>query len=208
LFIGSAETTVDHSGIRGMRRIISLYTLLFIFSILMNLAVPPALAAPPTRSGLNMLSEIRDAEPEVHARMTAAAAAVINTEAILWRTVHVSDKRVATLSPNTKAALKSARTIALEVADLSPKAMEGATLKATHLFLYTDDQQLDRVLTPEQFKKVSAKLAKGGFPAPLVKQLKPWFVVLSLALGDCEQARQGAGLPARRRQTRHRRGRA
>jgi uncharacterized protein len=171
--------------------------------------IAPAAAAAPACAGRDMLAEMREAEPETHARLATAAAQVINTEAMLWRvekagvspsylmgTVHVTDERVVTLSPGVEAALAAAKAMALEVADVSPAAMAAVVGKSVPLFIYTDGRQLDGILAPEQFAKASASLAKGGLPAEFAARVKPWFVFLLLSMSECERNRQAAGKPA------------
>jgi uncharacterized protein len=167
-----------------------------------------AVAAGPSCSGRDMLAEMREREPAVHAGLAKAAAAVVNTEAMLWKvekaniapsylmgTVHVSDERVTQWSPRVTAALASAKSMAFEVADLSPAAMAAAVGKSLPMFIYTDGRQLDRVLSPDQFSKAAASLAKAGLPAEVATRVKPWFVFMLLAVSDCERGRQAAGKP-------------
>lgn len=162
----------------------------------------------PSCSGRDMLAEMHAQAPEVHARLAGAAAQVINTEAMLWRvekagvapshlmgTVHVTDERVTRWSPRVTAALAGAKSMALEVADLSPAAMAAAIGKSVPLLFYTDGRQLRSVLSPEQFAKASASIAKAGLPAEAAGQIKPWFVFMLLAVSECEAGRQAAGKP-------------
>ena len=85
-------------------------------------------------------AELAKADPPTHERVMAEAKAVINTEALLWKvekpgkpvshlfgTVHLTDDRVTKFSKAVDTALTASKSVALEVADLSPNATAGAT---------------------------------------------------------------------------------
>ena len=159
-----------------------------------------------TCTGTDMLAEIRTSEPDVYARLSSQAAAVANTEAMLWRvektgaapshllgTVHLSDPRVAKLTPAIQSALEKSSTMALEIADLSPEKMASSMALAVPLFVYMDGRQLDTVLSADQFAKARDSLAKNGLPAEMASKIKPWFVFMLLAVAECERNRQAAG---------------
>jgi uncharacterized protein YbaP (TraB family) len=91
-----------------------------------------------------MLAEMRTTDPKAYDDLIRHAAPTPNTEAILWRieksgvapsnllgTAHLSDERITTLSPQIKLAVTAARTMALEVADLSPESMATAVATCT-----------------------------------------------------------------------------
>lgn len=150
--------------------------------------------------GKDMLADIARAEPEIHARIMAAAKATENTEAELWRiekpgvapshllgTVHVTDPRIATLTPAAAAALAEAKSVVLEVADLSPAATAEAITRAAPLILSTDGRRLDQKLTPAEFELVKTKLASAGLPGELGSQFKPWIVYMILSVSECER---------------------
>ena len=87
-----------------------------------------AAAQLPTCRGKNVLDELKGSDPAAHARILAQAAATENATAMLWRverggkppshlfgTMHLTDERIANVSPAVKAALGGARRLLLEV---------------------------------------------------------------------------------------------
>lgn len=172
-----------------------------------------AMAAVPSRAaeagkcgGKDMLAEVASAEPEVYLRITEEAKATPNTEALLWRveregrppsylfgTIHLTDTRVATLSPKVKAALGEAKAVALEVADLSPAAMSGAMMQAPKLVMFTDGRRLDGMLTPDEFEKVKATLNSSGMPTEVAPLFRPWIIYMILSVSNCERRKVESG---------------
>jgi uncharacterized protein len=168
--------------------------------------MPPAFAAPPACRGQNMLDEMKTATPEIHARIMAAAAKTTNAEALLWKvektglapsylfgTVHVSDSRATTLSPAIQSALTSAKAVALEIADMSPAAMQAA-VGGDPMLMISPDRGLEKLVTPEEFAIAKAALAPAGMPEAALKIMKPWVVSMALTLPVCEQMRTAGGI--------------
>ncbi len=163
--------------------------------------------APGQCRGKNMLAEMQRDEPEAHARIMGAASATANADAVLWRierdglaqpsyllgTVHVTDPRVASLSPTVNAAIDAARSVALEVSDLSPEATAAAISRAAALILYADGRRLDTQLTPAEFEAVKATVASAGMPAEIGALLKPWIVYMMLSVSPCERRKVQQG---------------
>jgi uncharacterized protein len=172
------------------------------------LAAPVEAAAPARCTGKDMLAELAEKAPEIHGRILAEARETANTEAVLWRveregrapswllgTVHLSDERVATLTPAVRKALAEAKTVALEIADLSPAALASVLGSATSLVTYADGHRLDSLLTPEDFAKVRTALGAAGVPTDAVAEFRPWIVYMLLSVSACERKRTEAGAP-------------
>jgi hypothetical protein len=185
-----------------------LHGLLWLAMALAGLPAPAAMASEPACRGRDMLAELAGSDPEAHARLSRAAAAASNTEALLWRiekpglapshllgTVHLSDDRVAKLSPKVMAAIGAARAMALEVADLSPAAMAKALGQTAGLFVYAGERGLADALEPEELEKAKALLLRSGLPGEFAAKVRPWLVFMLLSTSDCERRRTGAGLP-------------
>lgn len=156
--------------------------------------------------GSDMLQEIKVTEPAIFERITEEAKKVANTEALLWKiekqgvapshlfgTVHLTDDRVAALSPKVKAALQGARTLALEVEDLSATASAAAIGEAAPLVLYTDGQRLDKHLSREEFATVKSTLSKAGMPGEVAAMFRPWIVYMILSVSECERRKVQEG---------------
>ena len=157
-------------------------------------------------SGSYLLPKLKASHPAIMKKVRAAAAKIVNTEAILWRvektdvaashlfgTMHVSDKRIMAMPVAAREAAERARLVALEIADTSPGAMMKSIQKVPQLMIYTDGSRLDQKLSEAEFKQVSALLAKAGMPAQMAAVVRPWMVSIALAVPTCEQQRIASG---------------
>ena len=156
--------------------------------------------------GDDMLAELEAKAPELFQKVKTESRALGNTEAVLWKiekagigtsylfgTMHLSDQRLTQLSPAVTSAIKSTKTLALEVADLSEKALAAGMSKATDLLVYTDGKNLQSQLTPDEYKIVQQVVAKSGMPGEFAGMFKPWLVNMLLALSDCERQKVASG---------------
>jgi uncharacterized protein len=169
----------------------------------------PAASVPEQCGGKDMLAEMAAKEPQLHKRVMDQAAKLENTEAILWKvektgvapsflfgTIHMPDKRVATLQEKAQAAFNGAKTVALEIANTSDSALMEAMGKVPELLAYTDGSTLEGQLTPDEYKKVQALVAKSGMPGELATLLKPWLVSMLMSISDCQRLQLVAGADA------------
>src|SRR5690606_36660195 len=125
-----------------------------------------------------------------------------NADAVLWKvergalppswlfgTIHITDKRVTTLSPAVLSALDQAETVALEIADVSSGTRARAIARAAKLVVFTDGRRLDRMLTPEQFEQVRKTLTQSGLPVDSAATFRPWIVTMLMSVSNCERRR-------------------
>jgi uncharacterized protein len=169
---------------------------------------PPAPPTPPPPcTGKSFLSEIARTDPAGHARIMAEASAVANAKGLLWRiektglapshlfgTIHLTDDRVVNLSPAVKEAFNGAKRLALELADMSPASMSQAMQRLGTLAQYGGGQSLKSELPPADYVALQAMLKRRGLPPGAVDGMRPWMLMLALALSPCEQLRQAQGL--------------
>jgi hypothetical protein len=161
-----------------------------------------------TCQGVNMLEELRSTDPETFAKIEADAKATENTGAILWKiekanlapsylfgTIHLTDTRVATIPEPAAAALSGAKTLLVEIADLSPQSSSAGLSEALKFAIYTDGKSLETELAPPEYRKVQETLSKSGIPADAAKLLKPWIVTMLLSASDCERRKMQEGAP-------------
>lgn len=162
-----------------------------------------AFAAAPkddTCQGSDMLAETRMTNPTVYQQIMTEAEATENAGALLWKierdgqpashlfgTVHLTDERVTKLSPTVLRALKQAKAVALEVADLSENATAAAIAQSAPLAMYTDGRRLDKMLTPSEYETVKNVVSRSGLPADLAASFKPWIVSMILSVSTCER---------------------
>jgi len=172
-----------------------------------SIAASNSLSMPPACTGINVVDQLKIQRPDLHREILAAAAKTSNANAILWKiekpnlqpsylfgTMHVTDPRVTTLSPNTKSALAGSNLIALELADLSAPKIGIAIQKSPGMLFYTDGSRLDKKLSKADFSIAQKTLKASGIPADTALVVKPWFAYVLLALPPCETKRAASGL--------------
>jgi uncharacterized protein len=156
--------------------------------------------------GVDMLAETKARDPELYAKIMAAADATKNGNALLWKierpgtpasylfgTVHLTDERVTRLSPGVQLALKESKTIALEVSDLSEAATTKVIAKSAPLVIYTDGRRLDGLLSDSEYDTVKNVINRSGMPADLAALFKPWIVTMIMSVSDCERQKVQEG---------------
>ncbi|MGI9477497.1 MAG: TraB/GumN family protein [Hyphomicrobiaceae bacterium] len=153
-----------------------------------------------------MLPKLTASHPQVMQQVRVAADKIINARAILWRvekpgkapshlfgTMHVSDPRITAMPAAARTAIEQSRTVALEIADVSPGAMLKAVGKVPQLMIYMDGSRLEQKLTQAEYKQVSGLLTKAGMPAEMAAVVRPWMISMVLAIPLCEQQRVASG---------------
>lgn len=189
--------------LRLVRRIVSV--------VAFGLTLGPGVAfaddkTPAQCRGADMLAEMQTTAPDIYKQVMAESDALPNTQAMLWKiekpgvsasylfgTMHLSDPRVATLSPTVKDDIAKSKSVALEVADLSDKAVAAAMAKMAALIVYTNGESLKKALTDQEYQDVQRTVAKAGMPGELAATMKPWLISMLLATSDCERKQLAAG---------------
>ncbi|HVZ04875.1 TraB/GumN family protein [Hyphomicrobium sp.] len=156
--------------------------------------------------GTDMLAEMQSTAPDVYKKVMDESRLTANTEAILWKiekpgiapsylmaTMHISDPRISRLPAQAKEAIAHSKSVALEVADLSDKAVAAAMAKSQELVAYGGGKTLKTQLSAEEFQKVEHVVAQAGMPAKVAEVLRPWLISMLLATSDCERKQVAAG---------------
>lgn len=162
--------------------------------------------APSQCRGVDMLAELQARSPDTYKAVIEESRQTSNTEAVLWKiekpdvapsyllgTMHLSDPRIARLSTQQQDLIAHSKSVALEVADLSEKAVGDAMLKAGHLLVYSDGRTLNTQLSSDEFKIVQRVVAHAGMPEAVSSVLKPWLITMLLATSDCERKQVASG---------------
>lgn len=181
--------------------------LLFCFALLIaTSATARADDVPVPCRGADMLAELQTRSPDAYKTVIEESRQTSNTEAVLWKieksgvapsyllgTMHLSDPRISRLSARQQDLIAHSKSVALEVADLSEKAVGEAMAKAGHLLLYTDGRTLNAQLSDDEFKVVQRLVKEAGMPEDASGLVKPWLVSMLLATSDCERKQVVAG---------------
>lgn len=157
-------------------------------------------------TGKDLLAELKVKSPTSHAAIMAAADKIKNGDAILWKvereglapsylfgTVHLTDPRATDFSDQVLGALAESKTLALEVADLSPSKTSEAIAAAAQSVIFTDGNRLDKMLSAKEYTFVEKTLRKTGMPTGLAPMFKPWIVTMILSVPDCERKKVAKG---------------
>lgn len=161
--------------------------------------------------GVDLLAELTSRDPTTKARIAAAEARQINGNAVLWRiekpgiapsfllgTIHSTDRSVARITDNLKAAIGSVQRVAIEVVD--PATGTAKAMAANpRLFMSLDGSEgTAALLAPPEFRKVvaAAQEIQPEMTAQALGILKPWMMTLLFAMPPCElrTAKQGGGV--------------
>lgn len=166
-------------------------------------------AVPEQCGGRNMLAEFESSDPALFKRVMEEAAGIENSEALLWKiekdgvppsylfgTIHIPDTRVTQIPASASEALSHAKTIAVEVANMSADSMMATVSKMPELLAYLDGKTLKSQLSPEEFAKVESIVGKMGMPSEAAAVLRPWLISMLLAVSDCQRAQMQAGRKA------------
>lgn len=159
--------------------------------------------------GTDMYAGAEKSDPALFETVSAAAKTVENTEAIFWKvekagvppshlfgTIHITDPRVTQLPPKAKAALESAKVVALEFVGGEEAATKSVLEGAGDLLIYKDGKTLDAQLTPDEFGQVKKLIEKSGLPGDVATLIRPWFISMLLSLSECERKKIETGAKA------------
>jgi uncharacterized protein YbaP (TraB family) len=179
--------------------------------IALLVASSAAQAASPVCSGEDLVAQLHDSDPQLHADILAQAAETENGDNLLWRvektdsamepsflfgTMHVTDPRVVDLPGAVRAAFDASKTVVIESTDVLDQAAMMAALAANpELTMFTDATTLRSLIPADDLPMVEATLRTRGLPLSTINRMKPWMVAAIVALPSCEFERKTAGEP-------------
>lgn len=184
--------------------------LTFVFYFVFSFATAHA-QEPPTCTGKDLLAELSQKDPKLHAEVLAEAGKIPNHEAMLWRveppgggepswlfgTAHLTDPRIVNMPEPAHNALLKARIVALELAEIrNRKEMAVATMKHARLLVLPVGQSLWDLIPDKEETHIRDNpiLPKGK--ADTLDPYQPWVVATMLSMPACEAKRQEADLPS------------
>ena len=166
-------------------------------------------AALPACTGVNLLEELAQTDPDAHRAVLAEGAEALNGDAILFRidkdgaapsflfgTMHMTDPRVTELPAFAQDAFDASDILVIETTEiLDPAKSQMALLARPELTMFTTDERISDFLGTEDEAILRDGLARRGLQLALVDRMKPWLVSAMVALPECEMARKQAGQP-------------
>lgn len=177
---------------------------------LIFMAAPAAEARAPICSGVDLLTTLKESEPEVYAEMKARAAAAPNAEGRIWKvlspdpdaaampsllygTIHRSDPRVTDLPKPLLNLLYMARVVFVEVvrADMRGFALE--VQGDPSLVKAGDGPRFDDGFTDEQKKLARKVLKEYGVSYTQAREMKPALLLTMLNASPCMAMRARMG---------------
>lgn len=194
----------------AIKLFVALNLLFFLaFAASLVLSTKAVLAEGPACTGKDLSAELKADKPAELAAAEAEAAKVPNGKGLLWKlekqgvepsylfgTMHMTDPRVTSLTPEAQKAFDASKTVVIETTDVvdQSKMME-AMAKHPELMMFTDSTTLQSLLTPEQLSVVEKGLAARNIPIASVSKMKPWILAAMISLPACETARKATGAP-------------
>ncbi len=155
------------------------------------------------------LGELRTSDPKGFDAILADAKSVENGKALLWKiehenypnripsylfgTIHVSDDRVAKLSPAVEEALNHSRRIALEVEAMSSARLVEAFGAMQPLMALPNNGKLDSQLSEAELKRLAAVVKLAGLPPDATNRLRPWVLTMLMSKSECQIKRVRSG---------------
>jgi uncharacterized protein len=173
-------------------------------------AAAPAIANPKACTGRNLLTDMKASDPALYAEVRKSADSMPNAKSLLWKiedtenpdrapsyifgTIHLTDDRVAKLSPAAEKAFNSASRVAIEIEDLSaPRVAEAIQTLSGRGAVLAKSGGLSTQLTPVEFASASKALSKTGLDQTVVSRVRPWVALVMLGTPDCERGRMLGG---------------
>ncbi|NKM99395.1 TraB/GumN family protein [Rhizobium leguminosarum] len=171
------------------------------------LTARPAAAEDVACTGRNLMVELQQNDPARYAEALKEADATPNGKGIFWKiekpglapswllgSMHVTDPRVLALPPRAQAAHDAADTIIIESDEiLNERKATAALLAKPELTMFTDGTTIDKLLSPEDYKRLETGLKQRGIPISAVSRMRPWMISSAVALPACEIARKAKG---------------
>jgi uncharacterized protein len=154
--------------------------------------------------GTSLVDEMKTKDPAGYEKIVAEGDKVPNGKGIFWKiekpgvatswllgTMHVTDPRVLKMPQGADAALKDAKTIIVESAEVldEQKAM-GSVLAKPELTMFTDGTSIEKLLDKDDLALLEDGLKKRGIPLSAVSRMKPWMLMAFVSLPACEMARK------------------
>ncbi len=95
----------------------------------------------------------------------------------LFGTIHVDDPAVTNLATPVSRVFRRSLSLSLE---LLPD--QQTLLQSTQVMLFTDGQTLDKVIGKQLYKRSLDAMRDRGMPEAVVRQMKPWAVMMTLSV--------------------------
>jgi uncharacterized protein len=170
------------------------------------MAAGGARAAETVCTGHNMLEELPSNTLE---QIEADAAKTPNGDARLWKiektglkpsylfgTMHMTDPRVISLTPEAQKVYDGADTVVIETTEILDEKKAAAALFAKpELMMFTDATTLSSLVKPEDLPALEKGLKNRGIALAAVNKMKPWMIAGLVALPACEIQRKKGGAP-------------
>ncbi|CAN5294848.1 TraB/GumN family protein [soil metagenome] len=166
---------------------------------------------PPPCSGKDLLAELQTKDAAAYGAILDEAKSIPNGDAILWKiestaqtapsylygTVHLTDPRATALSRDARAALDSARVVALELKEAVDRGeLATAAMMHARLLAMPDGRNMWDLIPVEDEAVVRASPNMPPGRADAFAAYQPWVAAAALSVPLCEIHRQTAGLDA------------
>ncbi len=169
-------------------------------------ALLPALAEARCR-GTDLMARLARERPAAHAEILARAERTPNGEGVFWRveaadgarpsylygTLHSTEAAARWLPRQALDALAAARLVMVELTPAEQARLQERLATDPRFALDPDGPRLTERLTPEELEAARAALSARGVPFSVADRLKPWLLISTIAIPECEKAELAAG---------------
>jgi len=106
-----------------------------------------------------------------------------NSTVYLLGSIHVAKPSMYPLDARIEKAFSNSDVLVVE-ADASPDKALGLAMQMMTRASYPPDDGLDKHISKDLFDTIETRMATNGIPPAMVKGLKPWFIAMTLTLGE------------------------
>ena len=161
-------------------------------------------AEAPACQGINLLEEMKEADPASYEKIVAEGAKVPNGKGLFWRiekpglkpswllgTMHVTDPRVLAMPQGAEAAIEASDVVVIESDEvLDEQKALASIMTRPDLTMFTDGTSMQTLLGKQDLALLEEGLKKRGIPLSSVAHMKPWMLMAFVSLPACEMARK------------------
>jgi uncharacterized protein len=178
------------------------------FLTLADSRVTQAKPVPTSCGAVDLLAQMRKAEPEAYQKVKAFAATVKDGDGLLWKiekpgvqpsylfgTMHSTDPRLDRQVNRVRPIIARSRSVAVEIGELvTPGLKEKASAEIAQAGVARSGNALEGLSPPSNRNLVEVSLLQRGISPERAQRFETWFLIVALSSPQCERDRRAMGL--------------
>jgi uncharacterized protein len=171
-------------------------------------AAAEAKPVPTSCGAVDLLAQMRSAEPDNHAKIKAAARQVKNGDGLLWKvekpgirpsylfgTMHSTDPRLERHMNRVRPLIARSQSVAVEISELvTPGLKEKAAQDIAMAGVARSGNAIEALHPVQNRSLVEAALLQRGISPERAQRFETWFLIVALSTPACERQRRSMGL--------------